>query len=79
MIWVLVTALGTLTPSKIGGFDIPAYFVANARPGERSADTHSCSAEQGNTGESPGHGGSCRGAVSMENVSFLRKQVIGES
>ena len=36
-------------------------------------------AEQGNTGESPGHGGSCRGAVSMENVSFLRKQVIGET
>ena len=26
----------------------PAYFVANARPGEQSMDTHSCSAEQGN-------------------------------
>lgn len=36
-------------------------------------------AEQGNTGENPGHGGSCRGAVSMENASFLRKQVIGAS
>jgi len=26
----------------------PAYFVVNARPGEKLTDTHSCSAEQGN-------------------------------
>jgi len=39
-----MAALGHTYPRRYdGGFDIPAYFVANARPGEQSADTHFCS------------------------------------
>ena len=44
MNWERMAALGHTYPRRYdGGFDIPAYFVANARPGEQSADTHFCS------------------------------------
>ena len=51
----------------------PAYFVANARPGEISMDTHSCSAEQGNPVEIRNTADQIRGAVNAKPVSFIAK------
>jgi len=57
----------------------PAYFVVNARPGEKLTDTHSCSAEQGNPVRNRNTADLIRGAVCTKLLPFLRKQVIGRN
>ena len=48
-------------------------------PERESTDTHSCSAEQGNPVGIRDTADLIRGAVCMEPLPFLRKQVIGSN